>query len=86
MSATRAISWRVGLALLLALGWRTPAGAQVRRDTTVRADTGRRADTSAVPLAARDTATVRPDTVQSPLTAAELPPLLEIGERYRWDR
>ncbi|HJR64576.1 MAG TPA: hypothetical protein VJ803_12810 [Gemmatimonadaceae bacterium] len=67
--------WRGGLALLVALAVHRSAEAQVVRDTTARRDTAAlRADT------------VRSDTIQAPIARNESPPLLEIGEGYRWDR
>ena len=93
---------RIGLALLVGAVLHSGASAQVptrdtsrtRRDTTLAiplpadsaaADSARarlRADSIRAAALARRSA----DSIKAPLAHAEVPPLTDIGERYRWSR
>jgi len=83
---------RLGLGLLAGAVLLTPRGtsAQVTPRDTTRADTTR--PPSAVPLpvdstrARHDSTKVPKDTIKAPLTQAENPTLVDIGQSYRWDR
>ena len=74
-----------------------PAAAQERRDTTRRADSVRVAvpapappdilvDTTKRDTLRTDSARVRGDTIKAPLAAWPAPTLVEIADRYVWDR
>lgn len=74
-----------------------PAAAQERRDSTRRTDSVRVAapappqpdviiDTAARDRIRADSARARADTIKAPLTGSPTPTLVEIADRYVWDR